>query len=626
MLNRLAHDRAGNTFAMIAAATVPLIALVGGGVDMGRSYLAASRLQQACDAGVLATRKKIGSSSIVDGNIPADAITVGQRFFNINYRDGAYGTESRSFTMTLEADYSVTGEASVTVPTTLMKVFGNNEMPVEVNCEAQLNFSNTDVMFVLDTTGSMADTNPGDSLNRIDSMRSVVKKFHAQVEGSKGPGTRIRYGFVPYSSNANVGHLLQDDWVVDEWTYQSRERVDDTSSIETQTDYANWVTINDGYSSAIVDTFAATWKPGTGEYDSGHYECNGGGPTGWAATSVETILSSTSEPYVGPPAGTKTIERVNRVTNGPNRWISLNGSTCEKWEATYTDHEQEFDRIKYPRYNQTWLYKPVTRDVSNWRSETYGCMEERSTYEIYTKEENVDTSIAFDLNIVEVPTPGNTDTQWRPMYPDIIYARKLTNENANNFHKDEVEYDGTYFKPASMPALVACPAPAGKLAEMDTASIDAYLTTLSPLGQTYHDIGMIWGGRLLAENGLFASENASEPGKDTSRHLIFLTDGKTEPLDIVYGAYGLEPLDERRWTDRPDPLLDRTIEMRFFQACKEVKKLNITVWVIGFGTSMNDVMKECAGDGHWYQADDAATLEKAFDSIAKSLAELRISK
>ena len=54
-LSRLARDRSGNTLAMVAAAIAPILAMVGSGIDMGRSYLSETRLQQACDAGVLAT-------------------------------------------------------------------------------------------------------------------------------------------------------------------------------------------------------------------------------------------------------------------------------------------------------------------------------------------------------------------------------------------------------------------------------------------------------------------------------------------------------------------------------------------------------------------------------------------
>jgi hypothetical protein len=126
-LRRLAADRAGNTLAMLAAGLFPLLALVGGGIDMGRSYLAQSRLQQACDAGVLAARKKLGSAVVTTGEVPGDVALIGNRFFNINFRAGAYGSENRDFQMTLEPDLAITGNASVDVPTTIMNLLGQAE-------------------------------------------------------------------------------------------------------------------------------------------------------------------------------------------------------------------------------------------------------------------------------------------------------------------------------------------------------------------------------------------------------------------------------------------------------------------------------------------------------------------
>lgn len=174
-LSRLRRDIAGNTLALLAAGLFPLLALVGGGIDMGRNYLAQTRLQQACDAGTLAARKKLGTQVVIDGNVPADVVTIGNRFFNLNYRSGAYSTTDRSFQMTLQPDYAIKGNASVTVPTTIMQVFGYDKLDLSVECEAQLTFANTDVMFVLDTTGSMALPNPGDAKNRI----SVLRDFEA---------------------------------------------------------------------------------------------------------------------------------------------------------------------------------------------------------------------------------------------------------------------------------------------------------------------------------------------------------------------------------------------------------------------------------------------------------------
>ena len=183
-LQRLARDRSGNTLAMMAASLFPLLAMVGGGIDMGRSYLAQSRLQQACDAGVLAARKKLGSDVVVTGVIPQGVDEVGNRFFNLNFRDGSYGTKNRRFRMTLESDLAISGVATVKVPTTIMSVFGYDTVDIIVNCEAKLNFSNSDIMFVLDTTASMLQTNPGDSEPRINVLRQVVKDFDLPPAGS----------------------------------------------------------------------------------------------------------------------------------------------------------------------------------------------------------------------------------------------------------------------------------------------------------------------------------------------------------------------------------------------------------------------------------------------------------
>ena len=640
LLRRLARDPSGNTFAMLAAAVVPVLGLVGGGVDMGRSYLAQTRLQQACDAATLATRKSLGSSG-EDGAIDPAVIDIGQRFFDLNFRDGAYGTRDRAFAMTVEDDLAISGVATVTVPTTVMKLFDNHEMDLRVECEAQLNFSDTDVMFVLDTTGSMLQTNPGDSVSRIEALRGVVSNFHKTLEDSRSPGVRMRYGFVPYANNANVGHLLKDEWVVDEWTYQSREKVVVGTGTRTKRTQANWSHKSGSRVQSVHDTYPATrvttTSTGSGELGEGgspggtstrsSYQCQRPQPAN-AGTVNYTVLSTSTEPWPSSPTGERKYERMQEYKHGVEYWTTLSDTTCTVHRADYTDFVQEYDQWHTPEeYDMTeWLYKPVTFDVSNWRSETDGCMEERDTYEIYDRFESVDFDRAPDLDIDTAPSAGMPATQWRPSYPNRLWARELRTGAENSWNVAEVQDPGDFFAPKDHSPLVACPTRARKLAEMTTADVDAYMASLKMSGQTYHDSGMAWGGRLLSPTGLFASENADRSGRETSRHLIFLTDGRTEALDIAYSAYGLEPLDNRRWSERPDPLLDKTVELRFGILCDEVKKRNIQIWVIGFGTVMSQTMKECSGNGRWFQAADNEELEQAFDTIASSIAELRVSR
>ncbi len=626
-LRSLLRDRAGNTLAIVAASIAPLLAMVGGAIDMGRSYLSESRLQQACDAGVLAARKKLGSSIVVTGIIPPTVAISGNKFFDLNYRNGAYGTESRTFSMTLKSNYAISGEATVEVPTTIMKLFGFTEIPIKVLCEAQLNFSNTDVMMVLDTTGSMLETNPGDSEPKIDVLKDVVGSFHAQLEGSKGPGTRIRYGFVPYASNVNVGALLQDDWVVNNWTYQSRELATATPMTYNTTYYDNWVTISGTYAPSTVSTYAATYNPPTGEGASGSYSCNTSPPAN-TYTSSSVVLSDVTVPYAGPPAGNKRTRRIRLTENGNYYWVDLSGTTCTVQLGQYGALVREYDEITVPVSGTTdnWRYAPIARSVANWRTESNGCIEERATYEI-NDYANVNLAQALDLDIDTVPTPGVPATQWRPAYPNVIWERSLDWYGNGSFSVPAVvTTDAWLFRPANYNSVVACPAPARKLAAMTTAQVNAYLGTVSANGGTYHDIGMIWGGRLLSPTGLFATENADVGGRPTNRHLIFLTDGLTAPRDIIYGAYGVEPLDRRRWSAGSSLSLTQVVEKRFTVACDEVKKRNITVWVIGFGINMPKLLKDCAGNGRWFQADDATQLNAAFAKIVISMGDLRISQ
>jgi hypothetical protein len=226
-----------------------------------------------------------------------------------------------------------------------------------------------------------------------------------------------------------------------------------------------------------------------------------------------------------------------------------------------------------------------------------------------------------------VPTAGNPDTQWRPQYPGLIHERSLNGWGGGSFTVDPVvTTNGRFFKPAWIPAMVACPTAARKLDEMDSTQLNTYLNSISASGTTYPDIGMIWAARLISPTGLFADENVDVDAKNTSRHIIFLTDGQTEAFDIAYGAYGVEPLDQRRWNPTSPISLNATVESRFEVACAEARRRNITVWVIGFGTAVTEPMERCAGPGRFFEAEGAAALQDVFSKIAGQMGDLRISK
>ncbi|WP_169053519.1 pilus assembly protein [Alteraurantiacibacter aquimixticola] len=614
-MSRLARDTRGNVIMIVAGSVFPLLALIGSGIDMGRAYLAETRLQQACDAGTLAARKRLGTQVAVTDTVPAEVADTGQRFFNINFRDNAYGSENRRFAMVLEQDHAISATASADLPTTIMGAFGVDSIQLAVSCEAQIDMPNTDVMMVLDTTGSMLMTNLGDTRPRIDALRDTVVSFHTQMEASKAPGTRIRYGFLPYSTNVNVGHLLQGDWLVDEWSYNYRVAAP-TGKTETVPVYeTNWVHVG------------GTRVSGTSYYDA---SCPGGDKT-W-----EDLGTATNGDWE---------IRTSRENGSAYSCREVDSDTVEVTPIVYTDyvverHQRQTGTEK--RKLDRWRYHSFVTDLSfldssnstqvpmggvasaptNVTVRYRGCVEERSTYEI-TNYDAVDLDRALDLDLDLAPDPDDPDTQWRPMLNELSYVREIRTNGRGQFTPGAVVSDAPFIN-AWWWGFGPCPSPAQPLAELTTSQVQAYVDDLDVQGSTYHDIGMIWGGRLLSPTGLFSATNANIGGRATQRHMIYLTDGQTAPLDISYGAYGIEPLDRRRWRPQSQMSLTETVEERFSFACAEVKKRNIQVWVISFGTEANPAMEKCAGTSRYFVADDAVQLEATFSEIAGRMGELRI--
>jgi hypothetical protein len=173
----------------------------------------------------------------------------------------------------------------------------------------------------------------------------------------------------------------------------------------------------------------------------------------------------------------------------------------------------------------------------------------------------------------------------------------------------------------------ACPAPAVRLTAWTRTALQNYVNTLSPLGGTYHDIGMIWGARMLSSGGIFADSPDVFNGMPVSRHIIFMTDGQLAPNCNTYTAYGVEQNDMRVTGAGSCPnQYDRHLQ-RFKMICNAARSMNISIWVIAFGTSLSSDMTECASNAN--QASTAAdrdTLIARFQQIGSQIGALRLTQ
>nr|WP_256926761.1 TadE/TadG family type IV pilus assembly protein [Sphingomonas sp. TZW2008] len=652
----MVQQRHGNVLTLFAFALVPLLALAGSAVDISRAYLIKSRLQQACDAAALAGRRGMTGASF-----DAVARKAADDMFALNFTRGRYGTTDLTMTYNVGADLIVHGMASVVVPTVIMGMFGKKTIPLEATCDAMLQLPNSDIMFVLDTTLSMAETNVGDTQSKIAALRQSVTDFYTILNNAQSAGSQVRYGFVPYSSTVNVGQLLRREWMVDQWAYQSREQneyIDNAGGTQgnttTTTTYSPWsggITTSTSYGSSencvappnesYTDTTAwQAWSPnGTAVPRSRTGTQTRNGSTYSASRASNGVCTITKTTYNGySRTATQTVEE------NPNAGQTTAGTRTYYWnykKITYT-----VSVLKGSSANGLitggYFELPIGNNFAvkrfNWGVGGQGaCIEERTTVR------TGDTGTEYDLDVDMVPNPANPDTQWRPFLPDIVWSRSVTNyypaggaANITGWQpNDVIHVSNNYITPGSYKSdFAACPSASRKLATIRTAteqtSLTSYLNSLVPRGRTYHDIGMLWGLRLLSAEGLFASENSSSPnGGNIARNIIFMTDGDTETNIADYDAYGLSALDRRRTPGGSLPSnsdQDGIVEDRLRRLCTVAKdQKNITVWVIAFGTSLTSLLSDCASSGRAYQANNAAELNQTFADIAARISQLRVT-
>jgi len=647
LLQWLRRDTSGNVLIITALCLVPLLILIGSAVDISRATMAKSRLQNACDAASLAARRVMRNDTFDDS-----VSQTGRQFFSFNFPQGSFDTRSFEPEISRPTAGVVRVSAATRIHNQIMDMFGFESIPLQVSCDASLNFVNTDVVLVLDVTGSMADAVGGTA--KIAALRSAVMALYdelapiqAQLEAQ---GLRMRFGIVPYSSTVNVGRLLyaaNSSYLTSTTNYQSR--------------VANYTT---PVYTANTPTSAGAW-----EYYSGSSGAGSSSPTSstrsssqcqtWVqASAVNGNQTAPTPRTVTSYGGTSTNSAYNAtedfgwtgapVTTGNNR-------SCRRWRTvtttTYTT-SYGFTNWTYRQvpYDTSQIIQPtgsmvIASSAGNTvaTSSSYnlqqlaavpgltttrltwnGCIEERDT----TTSIDGGTSLtiptaANDLNINQIPS--SDATRWHPAIPELVYTRTAGSTSATvNGNTSTTNWIMNY---AANLGYYACPTEARRLRSWTRTDLQNYMNGLQPIGGTYHDIGMIWGARFISTGGVFADGCEQYNEMPCNRHVIFMTDGLQTAYCNVLTAYGIEQNDMRTTGAGSCPSQLARHEQRFRMICNATKNQNVSVWVIGFDTVLNSNLTGCASNENQAStSEDGPKLIARFREIGNQIGALRLVK
>lgn len=661
-LCRISSDKSGSVLPIMAGAILLAAVLIGAGVDTARAYKVDRRLQAACDSAVLAGRR-----SVTTDGFNAAAQTQANDYFKANFSDDEQQTHSTTFTPSTEDNGNlIEGEAQTTLNTIIMKIFGFVDFDLKVECSASMGVGNSDVMFVLDNTGSMAEEPDGSSPDegeesKLVSLKKSMKAFYDTVNASvSDSNARIRYGFVPYSSSVNVGRLLNADYIGSTIEVQSRQG-------------ANWGEVSHTWNGTGLTTPAwGSWS----HHDGIKYVTTKVGKVTTTAQTHclaamaakplvdETVYTdygtsyNTTSTSVGPTAlelvEATGVHQPQRMADyecrksGSDYYIDIRysnreassydykgrpGTLVSNVNDTYTSAvylKRSFDAGPFKGFKAVAVPFSLTPypvvagqpakvggTVKNVNYTWGGCILERSTtpataFTFTSLAAGITPSDAMDLNIDTAPT--SEATKWPPLITQLGYYRTA----------------GTTYSDVGGATGGACPVKAQLLTEMDETNFDKYVDTQVATGSTYHDIGLIWGARLSSPSGMFATNVKLDPdnGGTVSRHLIFMTDGQLAPTLTTYSSFGIEQNDLRVTTDGKSTTQMANHRARFLAVCEAIKARGIRLWVIAFGTSLSADLVTCATDGlaSAFEASDADELNSNFQKIANDVGELRVTQ
>lgn len=193
---------------MAAAYVIPLLGFAGLGLDLGRGYMSSSRLQSSVDTATLAAVRMEQLYPGTGSSLGPKTMDTVQKFLTANMPIDYVGTirETPEVTVTRAGD-EITIDVTVNgqVPTTVMKIFGIQNMPVRASAKGVAGKTlptAVEAMLVLDVTGSM-EGNGG-----MVALKDSMGQFLEIVYGTKETRKNFGIGVLPYAVFANVGHLL----------------------------------------------------------------------------------------------------------------------------------------------------------------------------------------------------------------------------------------------------------------------------------------------------------------------------------------------------------------------------------------------------------------------------------
>ena len=631
------RDERGAAAIIFTLTLIPILGLVGASIDYARASKAQTQLRGAVDSASLAAVKKIGGTY-------GQRVAAAKGALKANLADAPIDTINATVADITTADgKGVVVDASGTVPTSFMRLLGVTTMAIGAKAEAIAGaVQNSEIALVLDNTGSM--------MNDMPALKAAATSFVNSVFASGSAS--VKMSVVPYVAAVNAGSNFPPSALEMTGTAPFQGGVYRAAWLASMTGCA----LNPSPAPAVAVPPPPPGPPPPAPPPLGS-------PTGNDRTDLFDGAPKAFD-YASLSPGRAAGEFARALFGVSRAAADVTANTIDPIQFySFPLVPPSYPAglpiaqipVGYLLYGCTLQYAgPVSNlELFNripgaaWK----GCIEARpSPYDVTD----------------DPPNPAVRDTMFVPYFaPDELDSappNKFRNDYMSDRHsswaaaggappgwynmstlQNLFKYDGVNAAviretpPNTMGPNANCPDPLLRLTGNKTAILNK-INSLSYWagGGTISSEGLAWGWRSISPNAPFASGAAYGQSK---KYIVLMTDGLNSLVEnrpagspyvlSDYSAYGWL-WDTSRFGYRSFPHAETMLNTKMQEACTNAKAKGISIFTILFretDPATVSLLQSCASSPEQaLLANDTASLNAAFESVASQVAVVRLRK
>jgi Mg-chelatase subunit ChlD len=595
MLKHLIKNQRGNTAVLFILFAPVGIMMIGSAIDVSIAFSSRVKLQAAVDAAILDTASKYKKPT-------ESAKDAADKNLQLSIKEAAIEDVQTSLT----GEKTTIGDqlnyiATARQPTYFMKFIGVDYLNVKSKASAIARSQGAEVVFVLDTTASMAEN------KKISALKSAVDEALNLILDEEGNNTdKIKVGVVPFNTQVKVAPTVSYSWVNygQAQVYQYCDYLKSGVWPQCPIYWYNLDALCYDYTAGSADR--NTCEANVKVYDKS-YSISGKG-------YYDQIVKS----YVPKSGGGGYDIRIHRILyTWTNSTWTLTGTdeTGPKYAwiggTSAFDTEQNLDVLNSTNlsdYNSTpasykinpktgWMYdvrystsnkQPYVKYGDNWFTSGYGPKPIQTyTYTAYnsTKRRKV------------LPASADYKSQWAGCLIDRnqnydVLSTPYTSSNLNT------QYIARPCDDEPLDTVLG-------LTE-DIGAVRSKVNALQTAGYTNITIGMQMGLEVLSNPEPFTG-GVDFGDKEDGKYMILVTDGYNN---------------KNRWT-----ATTVDIDARTAKVCQEAKDKKVTLFVIRLEEGDSELLKNCAtSPPYYYDLSSSSQLKDALQSVFSKINELRLTK